>query len=76
MEGTEAVGVEVLTAATAAAFRIPVPQVEVVQVLPAGKLVTVACNTARACVVVIDGILALSSATAAETCGAAMEVPL
>lgn len=75
IEVGEAGGVEVLTAATRAAFRIPAPQVEVVQVLPTGKLVTVACNTARACVVVMDEILALSSATAAETCGAAMEVP-
>jgi hypothetical protein len=62
--------------ATAAwAFTIPLPQMEVVHVLPAGNGVTVLWRMFKTCVGVSDGFTENMSDTTPVTWGAAMLVP-
>jgi hypothetical protein len=69
------VGPPAIEAAAAPAFTIPLPQMDVLQVLPPGKLVTVFCRICNTWAGVRDGLSEYSSETTPVTCGAAMLVP-
>lgn len=71
--GVAVVGASQATAAPA--LTMPRPQIEVLHVLPVGKLVTVFCRIVNTWAGVNDGLSEYNSDTTPATCGAAMLVP-
>jgi hypothetical protein len=63
------------TATAAPAFTIPLPQIEVLQVLPAGKALAVFCMICCTCKGLSEGLNENNNDATPETCGAAILVP-